>query len=97
MLAKKGSAMCDCCNNENSAELTSKTPKDVGAARRTYTVEGMTCGHCEASVTEEVSQVPGVVAVDVDFATGQLAVTGDVSDEDVKVAVEEAGYRVARD
>ena len=34
----------------------------------TWTVEGMTCGHCVASVTEEVGAIGGVTAVDVDLA-----------------------------
>ncbi len=63
----------------------------------TYTVVGMTCGHCVSSVTEEVSQVPGVTDVDVDLASGGLTVTGDaeVDDAAVRAAVEEAGYEVA--
>ena len=62
-----------------------------------YTVVGMTCGHCVKSVTEEVSQVPGVTDVDVDLASGGLTVTSD-SDIDVaavRAAVEEAGYELA--
>ena len=63
----------------------------------TYTVVGMTCGHCVNSVTEEVSQVPGVTDVNVDLATGGLTVTSesDVDDGAVRAAVEEAGYQVA--
>jgi len=63
----------------------------------TYTVVGMTCGHCVNAVTEEVSQVPGVTGVDVDLASGGLTVTSDapVSDSAVLAAVEEAGYEVA--
>jgi copper ion binding protein len=63
----------------------------------TYTVTGMTCGHCVSAVTEEVSQVPGVSAVDVDLASGGLTVTGDaaVDEAAVRAAVEEAGYEVA--
>ncbi len=63
----------------------------------TYTVVGMTCGHCVSSVTEEVSQVPGVTDVDVDLASGGLTVIGDteVDDAAVRAAVEEAGYQVA--
>ena len=63
----------------------------------TYTVVGMTCGHCVNSVTEEVSQVPGVTDVDVDLATGDLTVTtvAYVDDGAVRAAVEEAGYQVA--
>ncbi len=62
-----------------------------------FTVIGMTCGHCVSSVTEEVSQVPGVTDVDVDLATGGLTVTSDtpVDDTAIQAAVEEAGYSVA--
>ena len=60
----------------------------------TYTVTGMTCGHCVASVKEEVGNVPGVESVDVQLEGGQLTVTGDVTPDQVKAAVEEAGYEV---
>ena len=63
---------------------------------RAYTVEGMTCQHCVASVQEEVSEVPGVQDVAVDLASGRVDVTGsDVDDAAVRAAVEDAGYRVA--
>ena len=64
---------------------------------RTYTVSGMTCGHCVASVTEEVQEVPGVEDVDVVLETGVLTVTSssDLDDEVVRKAVEEAGYQLA--
>jgi copper chaperone len=63
----------------------------------TYTVVGMTCGHCVHAVTEEVTQVPGVTAVDVDLASGGLTVTSEttIDDSAVQAAVEEAGYQVA--
>lgn len=62
-----------------------------------FTVVGMTCGHCVNAVTEEVSQVPGVTGVDVDLASGGLTVTSEspVDDGAVRAAVEEAGYEVA--
>ena len=51
-----------------------------------YTVVGMTCGHCVNAVTEEVSAVPGVSTVDVDLESGGLTVTSDApvdeADED---------------
>jgi copper chaperone len=60
-----------------------------------YTVIGMTCEHCVLSVREEVSEVDGVEAVDVDLASGQLRVRGaEVSDAAVSDAVAEAGYEV---
>ncbi len=64
----------------------------------TYTVVGMTCGHCVAAVTEEVGAVRGVTSVDVDLPTGALTVTSGapVEADAVRAAVEEAGYQVAR-
>ena len=63
---------------------------------RTHVVRGMTCEHCVASVTEEVSEVVGVREVDIDLASGRSAVTGhDVSDDAIAAAVEEAGYQLA--
>jgi copper ion binding protein len=64
---------------------------------RTFTVTGMTCGHCVASVTEEVEEVAGVESVDVVLETGALTVTSSqpVDDAAVRAAVEEAGYQLA--
>lgn len=63
-----------------------------------YQVTGMTCGHCEMSVREEVSQVPGVTDLTVSAQTGQLVVTSDAElpDTDVLAAVSEAGYSAVR-
>jgi len=65
-------------------------------AENTYTVQGMTCGHCVSSVTEEVSEVTGVRQVDVDLASGRLTVVSDVdvAEADIRAAVEEAGYQL---
>ncbi|WP_037355315.1 heavy-metal-associated domain-containing protein [Amycolatopsis orientalis] len=62
----------------------------------TYTVEGMTCGHCVSSVKEEVGGLAGVQAVDVDLASGAVKVTSaePISREAVEAAVAEAGYQV---
>ena len=64
---------------------------------REFTVTGMTCGHCVASVTEEVQEIPGVESVDVVLETGALTVTSSqpVADDAVRAAVEEAGYQLA--
>ncbi len=62
----------------------------------TYTVTGMTCAHCAAAVTEEVSGVAGVASVEVSVEAGRVTVRGvDVRAEDVRAAVDEAGYAVA--
>ena len=67
------------------------------STQNTYTVTGMTCGHCASSVREEISEIPGVTAVDVVVETGAVTVTSDapLSDAEVAAAVTEAGYSVA--
>lgn len=66
-------------------------------ATSTYTVTGMTCGHCVASVTEEVETISGVTDVQVDLASGQLVITSeaDVPADSVRAAVEEAGFSLS--
>lgn len=62
---------------------------------KTYTVDGMTCGHCEMSVREEVEELPGVESAQADHKTGLVTVRGEaVDDEAVRTAVEAAGYTV---
>ncbi|TCJ30143.1 heavy-metal-associated domain-containing protein [Nocardioides jejuensis] len=63
----------------------------------TWTVTGMTCGHCVASVTEELQEVAGVTSVAVELTTGAVTVTSDVelSRDVVAAAVAEAGYQLA--
>ncbi len=66
------------------------TPTD-----KTYVVEGMTCGHCELSVREEVEELAGVESAQADRTTGRLTVQGDIEDAAVREAVEAAGYKLA--
>lgn len=63
-----------------------------------YAVTGMTCGHCELSVREEVSEIAGVQDVEVSATTGTLIVTssGPVDDAQILRAVDEAGYSAVR-
>ena len=60
----------------------------------TYTVTGMTCGHCVASVTEEIAELDGVQDVAVVLDTGAVTVTSTrpLDRAEVQAAVEEAGY-----
>ena len=59
----------------------------------TFTVPGMTCGHCEAAVKGEITKVPGVTGVDVDLTTKAVVVTGaDLDQASIFAAVDEAGY-----
>ncbi len=63
----------------------------------TYTVSGLHCSGCVASVSEEVREIPGVENVDLVLETGALTITtAEPVDEDaVKAAVAEAGYQLA--
>jgi len=62
----------------------------------TYTVPALHCGHCKASVTEELSALEGVEAVDVDLDTKLVVVTGSgLDDSALRAAIEEAGYEAA--
>ncbi|WJY69046.1 heavy-metal-associated domain-containing protein [Corynebacterium auris] len=62
-------------------------------ATRQFNVEGMSCEHCEASIKEEVSAIPGVTGVSADHTTGLVEVDGEgFSAEEVAKAVHEAGY-----
>ncbi|WP_028474737.1 heavy-metal-associated domain-containing protein [Nocardioides alkalitolerans] len=60
----------------------------------TYTVTGMTCGHCAASVREEISEIAGVEGVEVVVDSGAVTVTSGAPLERsaVDAAVAEAGY-----
>ncbi|MFC9516057.1 heavy-metal-associated domain-containing protein [Nocardiaceae bacterium NPDC056970] len=62
----------------------------------TYLVKGMTCQHCAAAVTEEISELSGVTGVDVDVASGRVVVHSDSLLDTIAVAaaVTEAGYEL---
>ncbi|HXH34168.1 MAG TPA: heavy-metal-associated domain-containing protein [Plantibacter sp.] len=63
-----------------------------------YQVTGMTCGHCEMSIREEVGQIAGVEVTQISAQTGALAVssTDPIDDAQILAAVEEAGYSAVR-
>ena len=63
-----------------------------------YQVTGMSCGHCESAIRSEVSEIPGVTAIDVSAATGRLAVTSEtlIDDAAVLASVDEAGFTAVR-
>ncbi len=63
---------------------------------RTYSVPDVSCEHCRAAITSEVSVVPGVEAVDVDLEAKTVTVTGEPLDEGAIIAaIADAGYEVA--
>lgn len=62
----------------------------------TYTVRGMSCGHCKAAVEEEVARVPGVEFVNADLDSKLVVVRGDgLEDGSLRAAIDEAGYEAA--
>jgi copper chaperone len=63
----------------------------------TYTVTGMTCDHCVASVREEIGELDGVSGIDVDLPSGAVTVTSarPLDESAVRAAVEDAGYQLS--
>lgn len=62
---------------------------------RRLTVEGMSCGHCEQTVEEALSDVEGVESVDVDRESAAATVEGDADPDELVAAVEDAGYEAS--
>ena len=62
----------------------------------TYSVPGMSCGHCRTAITAEVERLAGVTSVDVDLPAKRVSVAGDeLDDAAIRAAIDEAGYDVA--
>ncbi|MBW1640634.1 heavy-metal-associated domain-containing protein [Microbacterium resistens] len=63
-----------------------------------YQVTGMTCGHCELSIREEVGEIAGVEDIQVSAQTGRLVVTSaeEIDDAQILAAVADAGYSAVR-
>ncbi|MEO8095177.1 MAG: heavy-metal-associated domain-containing protein [Pseudolysinimonas sp.] len=83
------------CGTDSHTETAA--PVSENAIREHYLVEGMTCSHCVASVTEEVSAVDGVESVSVDLNAGgtskiEVVSSKPVDAEAIRTAVTEAGY-----
>ncbi|GAA1580750.1 hypothetical protein GCM10009789_38260 [Kribbella sancticallisti] len=91
--------MCDSCSCGTDTKSTTDVSIEGAAAPAvdTYTVVGMTCGHCVSSVSAEVGKLAGVTSVDVDLPTGsvKIASTTPLDRDSVRAAVEEAGYELA--
>ncbi|MFD6292557.1 heavy-metal-associated domain-containing protein [Streptomyces sp. NPDC060205] len=68
-----------------------------GSVTTVYRVSGMSCGHCEGSVSGEISQIAGVTSVKAVASTGEVTVISDapLDEETVRAAVDEAGFELA--
>jgi copper chaperone CopZ len=86
-----------CCSPDGHCSTDRTAGAQAGGITTVYSVTGMTCGHCEASVSSAVSALDGVTGVKVDVATGLVTVTSGTEPEDalVRKAVDDAGYELA--
>lgn len=85
-----------CCGGGCCSGTAAATSTDAGTTQ-SFEVEGMTCGHCVSSVTEELAGLAGVEQVDVQLVAGGRSTVTVASDaplrlDDVRAAVTEAGY-----
>jgi copper chaperone CopZ len=85
---------CGCATA--TADSTPAAVDAVDGVRTTYTVSGMTCTGCANNVSKQVSTVEGVTGVEIDVASGTVAVTSaaPLAIADVRAAVEKAGYQL---
>jgi copper chaperone CopZ len=85
-----------CCSPEGSCHSGAAADAQSGGVTTVYKVSGMTCGHCEGAVTQELSALGGVTAVTAVAKTGEVTVTSaaPIDEEAVRAAVDEAGYEL---
>ncbi|WP_393058213.1 heavy-metal-associated domain-containing protein [Streptomyces sp. LN549] len=83
-----------CCSPSGSCHDSAGAAQ--GGVTTVYQVTGMTCGHCEGAVSEEISGIEGVTSVKAVASTGQVTVVSQASldEEAVRAAVDEAGYEL---
>ena len=60
--------------------------------KKVYRVDGMVCNHCKNNVEKVISDLAGVISVNVDLSKKTVEVDGSVPVDDIKAAVETAGY-----
>ncbi|GHJ20151.1 heavy-metal-associated domain-containing protein [Streptomyces albus] len=88
-------ATSSCCSPTGSCHSQAATETAAAQPVTTvYEVSGMTCGHCEASVSREIGALDGVGTVQVELSTGRVTVTSDEEPDDARIAaaVDAAGY-----
>ncbi|WP_326697560.1 heavy-metal-associated domain-containing protein [Streptomyces sp. NBC_01754] len=85
-----------CCSPTGScSDEAAEAPSD--GVTTVYEVTGMTCGHCEGAVSEEISALEGVTSVTAEASSGRVTVTSAAAlpEDVVRAAVDEAGYELA--
>jgi copper chaperone len=93
---------CACSTGDAHDQHTAVAETDTELVRKHFAVQGMTCGHCVASVTEELSTLDGVRNVSVELNAAGLSRVMVVSDspivvEEIRGAITEAGYQLVTD
>ncbi|MFH8435818.1 heavy-metal-associated domain-containing protein [Streptomyces sp. NPDC018007] len=87
-----------CCSPTGSCHdgATDWQSGRADAVTTVYQVKGMTCGHCEGAVSEEISEIAGVTSVTAVASTGLVTVTSKapLAEDAVRAAVDEAGYEL---
>ncbi|MFE4329066.1 heavy-metal-associated domain-containing protein [Streptomyces sp. NPDC056831] len=85
-----------CCSPSGSCHDGADSDTPAGGVTTVYQVSGMTCGHCEGAVSEEISGIDGVTSVKAVAATGQVTVVSraPLAEDVVRAAVDEAGYEL---
>ncbi|CAL9642662.1 heavy-metal-associated domain-containing protein [Streptomyces sp. Tu 3180] len=85
-----------CCTPDGTCSTTTAEAPATEGVTTVYDVSGMTCGHCKATLTEEIGALDGVLAVDVDLESGRVAVTTAAEPDDASLAraVDDAGYEL---
>lgn len=101
-MSNESGCNCGCGTASNTGLTITDRPTDAPAAPSSISlqVDGMTCGHCVSSVTEELTEVPGVSGVEVDLVAGgtstvTVTTTAPVDTSALEGAVAEAGYTLA--
>jgi copper chaperone CopZ len=84
-----------CCGTGSCGSGTTVDVHGIGVTT-VYKVSGMTCGHCEGAVSQEISALDGVTAVTAVAKTGEVTVTStaQLDEEAIRAAVDEAGYEL---
>ena len=83
-----------CCGGGSSVKVKRKKLKQV-VKQRIVIIEGMTCEHCKARVESRLNALDGVSArVNLKRKTAVVSMEKDIADEEIKKAIENAGYKV---
>ena len=81
---------------KTGAKPEKKTKEEKKTMEKTLKIEGMMCGHCEATVKKALEELPQVASAEVSHESGTAKVTlnADISDDALKAVVEAKGYKV---